>query len=125
MLSKQALFVQMFGGKKEKEGKHCCSPSCSFHFPLQLFAVMLIGNGQLLAALGTAGSQYAATVGGGHSLTETMLVAPSAVVGLECSFHRYVVFTFVSDVSISRFRAAKLVTFFDTCKFFHDFARGK
>ncbi len=52
----------------------------------------LVGYGQLLATLGTARGQYSATVGGGHSLTEAMLVVPSAVVGLECSFHRFISF---------------------------------
>ena len=48
---------------------------------------MLIRNRQLLAALGTTGSQHAAAILRGHPLTETMLVCSPAIVGLECSFH--------------------------------------
>jgi len=48
---------------------------------------MLIRYRQLLAAFGTTGSQHAAAILGGHSLTETVLVCSPAVVGLECSFH--------------------------------------
>ena len=51
----------------------------------------LVSYGQFLAALCTARSQYATTVGGSHSLTETMLVIPSAIVGLECSFHCFII----------------------------------
>ena len=56
-----------------------------------LLAVFLIGNGQLLATLGTAACQYTTTIGSGHSLTETMLVGTATVRGLECSFHNYVI----------------------------------
>lgn len=50
-------------------------------------AVYLIGYGQLLATLGAACGQYATTVGGLHTMAETMLVVSLAVVGLECTFH--------------------------------------
>ena len=50
-------------------------------------AVNLVGHGQLLATLGTTSSEHAATIGGLHALTETMLIITLAVVGLECSFH--------------------------------------
>ena len=52
-----------------------------------VLAVYFIGNGQLLAALGTTSGQYAATISRLHALTETMFVVSLAVVGLECSFH--------------------------------------
>ena len=87
-----------WGGTADKQ-KRRASLLSLFVFRYGLFAVVLVRYGQLLAALCTAGCQYTATVGGGHSLTETMLVVPSAVVGLECSFHCYVVFTFVSNGS--------------------------
>jgi hypothetical protein len=49
--------------------------------------VALVGNGQLLAALGAAAGQHAASILRGHALTEAMLVHTAAIVGLECSFH--------------------------------------
>jgi len=64
-----------------------------------LLSVTLVGNGQLLAAFGAAGSQYTATIGGSHSLTETMLVVPSAVVGLECSFHIFSVLLLCAEAT--------------------------
>lgn len=64
-----------------------CSYTVQMSEISELLAVTLVAYGKFLAALSTTRSQYAATVGGGHSLTETMLVVPSAVVGLECSFH--------------------------------------
>ena len=54
----------------------------------RLLAMMLIGYGQLLAALGAARSQHAASVLSGHALAETMLVHAATIVGLKCSFHR-------------------------------------
>ena len=44
-------------------------------------------NGQLLAAMTAAGSQHATTVGGSHTLAETVLVDTLAAGRLECSFH--------------------------------------
>lgn len=52
-----------------------------------LLAVNFVRYGELLAALGATRSQYAATIGGGHTLAETMLVVSLAIVGLERSFH--------------------------------------
>ena len=52
-----------------------------------VLAMNFVRHGQLLAALCAAGSQYAASVGRLHALTETMFVVSFAVVGLECSFH--------------------------------------
>ena len=52
-----------------------------------LFSVVLVGNGQLLAALCAAGSQHATTILRCHALAETMLVHAATVVGLKCSFH--------------------------------------
>jgi hypothetical protein len=59
----------------------------------ELFSAQtLVGNGQLLASFRSASSQYAASVGGGHSLSETMLVSASLVGGLKCSFHLSITF---------------------------------
>ena len=49
--------------------------------------MVLIRNGELLAAMGATGSQYTTAILGGHSLTEAMLVHAATVVRLECSFH--------------------------------------
>ncbi len=52
-----------------------------------LLSVMLVADGELLAALCAARSQHAATVLSGHALAETMLVHAAAIVWLKCSFH--------------------------------------
>ena len=56
-----------------------------------LLSVILVRNSKFFTTFGTTGSQYAATILCCHSLTETMLVYPSPVVGLECSFHCFIV----------------------------------
>ena len=40
-----------------------------------IFMTTFVCYGQFLATFSTAGSQYAATIGGSHSLTETVFVA--------------------------------------------------
>jgi len=67
--------------------------------------VTLVRNGQLLATLGTTGGQDATAILRGHALAETMLVHAAAIVGLECSFHCFLLFLFEF---IRAFRAAKL-----------------
>lgn len=52
--------------------------------------MILIRNGQLLAALGTTGSQYATSVLRCHSLTKSVFVDATAVVWLKCSFHLFI-----------------------------------
>ena len=54
---------------------------------LCLHAIVLVRNGEFLSALGATCSQYSATIGGSHSLTETVLVFSLSVRGLKCSFH--------------------------------------
>jgi len=58
----------------------------------KLLSVMLVGYCQLLTALGTARSQYAASILSGHTLAETMLVHAAAIVRLKCSFHCFILF---------------------------------
>lgn len=62
----------------------------------RLLTVILVGNGQLLAAMSAARSQHTTTILSGHSLTEAMLVHTTTIVGLECSFH-FVVILIVYD----------------------------
>jgi hypothetical protein len=52
-----------------------------------LLSMMLVTDGELLTTLCAARSQHAATVLGGHTLAETMLVHAAAIVRLKCSFH--------------------------------------
>lgn len=52
-----------------------------------LFACDVVGYRQGSAAFGTTAGDNLAAVFGGHSLTESMLVDPATVGGLECSFH--------------------------------------
>ena len=62
---------------------------------LLLLAVEFVRNCQFLTALCTTGSQYATTISGSHSLTETVLVLSLSQRRLECSFHCFVLFYFV------------------------------
>ena len=77
-----------------------------------LFPVSFARNAELLAALCAARGQHLATVLGGHSFTETVLVLSLSVVGFKCSFHRYICFLFVFFL----IRGAKLGTFFKFSK---------
>ena len=54
---------------------------------LCLHAIVLVRNGEFLSALSATCGQYSATIGGSHSLTETVLVFSLSVRGLKCSFH--------------------------------------
>ena len=56
-------------------------------FAEKLLSVVLVRNGQLLTALGAAGSQHTTAILSCHALTEAMLVHAATVVGLKCSFH--------------------------------------
>lgn len=55
----------------------------------ELLAVVLVRDGQFLAAMSATGSQHATPILCGHSLAETVLVDATAVVRLKCSFHLY------------------------------------
>jgi hypothetical protein len=61
-----------------------------------LFAVTLVGYGELLTAFGATGREYTTAVSCSHALTETVLVVPFAIVRLECSFHDCILFCFIS-----------------------------
>ena len=63
-----------------------------FESALQVLAcrglpALFVGDGELLAAVTTTGSEHAAAVGGGHAGTEAVLVHALAVGRLERSFH--------------------------------------
>ena len=55
-----------------------------------LFAVMFVRNGEFLTTARTASSQNATTILRWHPLTEAVLIHPSAIVGLKCSFHCFI-----------------------------------
>ena len=69
----------------------CCGKACPLYAAAicgcLLLSVYLVGNGELLATFGAAHGKHAATVLGGHALTEAVLIVALSVVGLECSFH--------------------------------------
>jgi len=54
---------------------------------LDALVTALTAYRQLLTALAATRSQHVTAVGGGHALTEAMLVAALAYGGLECPFH--------------------------------------
>jgi len=56
------------------------------------FVAAFVGHSQFLAPFRAAGGQYAAAVGGRHSLQKTVFVAAFALGGLECTFHLIVWF---------------------------------
>ncbi len=91
------------------------TPSCCRRnrlLALGLFAVVLVGYGQFLAAMSAAGCQYAATILCSHSLTEAVFVHSSPVMRLKCSFHcLIVVLLFVFTLW-----AAKLLISFEITK---------
>ena len=62
-----------------------------------LLTVVLVRDCELLAAMGTTGSQNATAVLRGHTLTEAMLVHTAAVVRLKCSLHLLFVFILFID----------------------------
>jgi hypothetical protein len=55
-------------------------------------AQAFVRNRQFLSALRSAGSQHAATIGRGHSFSETVFVSASFVRGLISSFHFFICF---------------------------------
>ena len=82
-----------------------------------LLAVILVRNGQLLAALCTARCQYATAILRCHTLTETMLVYAATIVWLKCSLHCLMLFFIVIISLLSTNRVAKLLLFFEIAKF--------
>jgi hypothetical protein len=84
----------------------------------ELFAVTLVGDGELLAALGTTCSEHAAAISGCHTFTETVLVLPSTVVGLKCSFHNAIFFYIVCESGLT---GCKSTYFFSFTQDFDDF----
>ena len=68
-----------------------CLLSCADEMR-SLLTVVLVRDCELLAAMGTTGSQNATAVLRGHTLTEAMLIHTAAVVRLKCSLHLLFVF---------------------------------
>jgi hypothetical protein len=63
-----------------------CGASASVRYP-STERLSLVGDGQSFSAFAAAGGQHFSTVGGGHSLAETVLVGSFSQRGLECSLH--------------------------------------
>ena len=81
---------QGMGGEQQGRRTQCTAPLLWHSVPLRTLGVFerrFVRYGQLLAAFGTACGQHLPTVGGSHSLTETVLVDSLPARGLECSFH--------------------------------------
>lgn len=79
-----------WGGEQQGRRTQCTAPLLWHSVPLRTLGVFerrFVRYGQLLAAFGTACGQHLPTVGGSHSLTETVLVDSLPARGLECSFH--------------------------------------
>ena len=74
--------------------------------------MMFVRYCELLAALSATRSQHAATVFCSHTLTETVLVHSSSVVGLKCSFHLSYLFILLLFLEICSFAGCKITHFF-------------
>lgn len=88
---------------------------------LRLLTVVLVGHGELLAALGTARSQHAAAIFSLHSLAETVLVHSPPVMRLIRSFHLSLFFIIVI---VRTLWAAKVVIFFKSAKLCAHFSQN-
>lgn len=58
-----------------------------------LLQFAFVAYSQLMTTFGTAAGQHFTTVGGLHTLTETMYAFATTVVRLECTFHALFLFT--------------------------------
>ena len=83
-ISVSVLFIPARYTKKCRPRKVCIQ----FLMSVDRLPAVLVGDGELLAAVTTAGGEHAAAVGGGHAGAEAVLVHALAVGGLKCSFHR-------------------------------------
>jgi hypothetical protein len=105
---------KMQNEKSSNKPKGCVAAFCRRNRLLArgLFAVVLVGYGQLLAAMSAARCQHATTILCSHSLTEAVLVHSSSVVRLKCSFHCLIIIL----LFIFTLWAAKLVISFEINK---------
>ena len=71
-------------GKKKRGATPCCA---ALAFQPCLSRLSLVRDGQSFSAFAAAGGQHFSTVGGRHSLAETVLVGSFSQRGLECSLH--------------------------------------
>lgn len=62
-----------------------------------LFMTAFVCNCQFCTTFRTTGGQYAATIGGSHSFTESVFVFSLSLRRLECSFHRCIFLLFFSQ----------------------------
>ncbi len=76
----------------EGKGGHVCTR------PGRLLETLLVGNGELAAALGAAARKHLAAGGGSHSFTEAVLVYPLAARRLESPFHGRIFFSFLLSI---------------------------
>jgi len=102
------------GTKKQEKALPLPASRLSAH--AGLLAVVLVGNGQLLASFGSTRSQHAAAILRGHSLAEAVLVHSPAIVGLECSFHFLAIY-----LSFFSLWGAKVLISFQFTKNLRDF----
>ena len=94
------------------------SPGCIYVVAKQLLllSVVFVRNCQLCTSLCATSCQYAAAILCSHSLTETVLVLSLSVRGLECSFHRLILFYMFYSKYAFAIQLAKLVLFFYLAK---------
>ena len=80
--------TQVFDGGSMKNRLRNSRSLFQFLMSVDRLPAVLVGDGELLAAVTTTGGGHAAAVGGGHAGAEAVLVHALAVGGLKCSFHR-------------------------------------
>lgn len=99
-----------------------CLLSCTDEMR-SLLSVVLVRDSELLAAMGTTGSQNATAVLGGHTLTEAMLVHTAAIVRLKCSLH--LCFVFILLLFCLCFRCERVLLTLSGCKITHKIRNDK
>ena len=120
-LAKTTALQALQDRKSSKEDAPCCFSTRRHHKGASgLLTVILVGDSQLLAAMGATGSQHATAILCGHSLAETVLVHTATVVGLKCSFHLlFIVYLLLIPSSMdlqSTVWVAKLLIIFELTK---------
>ena len=100
------------------KNKRGATPLCYAALAFQpcLSRLSLVRDGQSFSAFAAAGGQHFSTVGGRHSLAETVLVGSFSQRGLECSLH--IINIFCSFFRALRRPSCRKIEFAKVHKFF-------
>ncbi len=106
------------GLARRSKNKRGATPLCYAALAFQpcLSRLSLVRDGQSFSAFAAAGGQHFSTVGGRHSLAETVLVGSFSQRGLECSLH--IINIFCSFFRALRRPSCRKIEFAKVHKFF-------